>query len=300
MPAAVPLSVLGSVIRCWEPAPLCSSVITRLGQAEPTKGSSSQSRRTADAFGRATHEGSNSARLRSANTQSSRAGTTGCDKHKQRLGLRGYGRGRRHRRQPQGHSALSLWAVGPRVRSSALDFGIRPSPPTPRQLGTAGARARARWHRTRRGPIRGADLSVAHDDRRRFPMAVPVSGGGGTSPRTRRLRASPGGGLCWAGPPAEVQVDPAKAFSRARWENFVVQMGARPIPNPADADWQQGAVERRIGFWEEAFTQMAVEAFPRDQKTFAAHGEARACRKSESAGRWGQAHIESTATGHFA
>lgn len=40
------------------------------------------------------------------------------------------------------------------------------------------------------------------------------------------------GWLCWAGPPTEIQLDPAKAFSSARWENFVAQLGARPLPIP--------------------------------------------------------------------
>lgn len=106
-------------------------------------------------------------------------------------------------------------------------------------------------------------LLMTTDDASKYAVAVPVSGRRNIS-TAAAIEGFPKGWLCWAGPPAAVQFDPAEAFSSARWENFVAEMGARTIPIPAEARWQHGVVERRIGLGEEAFTQIAVEALTQD------------------------------------
>jgi hypothetical protein len=64
----------------------------------------------------------------------------------------------------------------------------------------------------------------------------------------------------WVGEPEEIQFDPARFFTSARFEEFILEHGMRPIPTPAEAHWHNGVIEPRVDFWKLAFVKMAVEA----------------------------------------
>ena len=81
-------------------------------------------------------------------------------------------------------------------------------------------------------------MAVCLDEASRLGYAMPLEGAGNIS-TTAAEQAFVRGWLSWAGPPSELQLAPASAFTSSRWEQPLVNIGVTPRPTPPEAHWAQ-------------------------------------------------------------